>query len=41
MTNDKIKIELEDNFSYEIRVYCDKCNEEVGEFDQKDHVCEV
>lgn len=31
------KIELEPNFSYEVRVYCDQCNEEVDQYAQEEH----
>ena len=42
MTTTIENIELEKDFSYEVRVYCDRCNEEVGQDidDQKEHVKE-
>lgn len=30
-------IKIGDDFSYEIRFYCDLCGEEVGEYDQLTH----
>ena len=36
----KEEIVLETNFSYEVRIYCDKCDQEVAEDEQKTHVCE-
>ena len=39
-TTIKEGIKLEPNFSYEVRVYCDKCNEEVGQYEQKEHIKE-
>lgn len=45
MTKTKIikvveKFDLEENNSYEVRVYCDLCNTEIAQYDQKSHVCE-
>ncbi len=30
-------ISLENDFSYELRVYCNLCDDEVGEYDQIEH----
>ena len=32
------KIHLEQDISYEIRFYCDFCNEEITESEQKSHI---
>ncbi len=40
MTTTTEKIELEKDFSYEVRVYCDRCNEEVDQYSQQEHINE-
>lgn len=35
------KISLEKNVSYELRFYCDLCDTEIDQYDQKTHSCEV